>query len=254
MKKVTDDLVWSLRAVPEIDFIGVIDSGSSRREISKFTFCKAGNKDAKKNGLRPNKGFNLGLQNWLKLDKFADYVLLLPNDSELINFDVNSLISNVDENLNIGAIVPLSPENGYNKILNPSGCGIGWNFHEGPILINSRFIHFLNLYGISLFDDSNFRGYLSFIELAIKMYANDWAIVATRHISFRENTDLLLSAHQLIKTEPVNVNMELILSEGREWLIQKYGFPDRWNLEFVAKSLFDEFIRIHSFDVIKPLI
>lgn len=254
LKNPTDQLCRTLTKLPLVSFVGVIDSGSRKSEISEYTFCKDQSREVKRRGLRFNRGFSLGLQKWAESESKSDYILLLPNDSKLFKWDIAQFENDIQGVEYLAAVIPLDPKNGYNSLLVDTNTALGWNFHEGPILISAKFYRYCQMNSIDLFDVENFRGYLSFIELAVKIYANNWCFAATKSISFVEDTSLLLNSHNLIKTEPVSENMRLLLDEGHKWLVKKYGLPDRWNLELVARLLFDEYIRVNQDSPLKPLL
>ena len=245
MKAVTDQLVSNLKKLKNVGFCGVIDSGSKESEVSKFTFIRDDSSDVIKNGLRPNRGFHLGLVNWLARESQSEWVLLLPNDSEVVNWKVESLISMIQNNQPVVAAIPIAPGNPYSEMFPKERVAIGWNFHEGPLLLKKQFVADRLANQGYVLDPSNFRGYLSFIELALQIYSNNLAIVATDLISFRENQSHILHNYQLIGTEPWEKNLELLVTEGEKWLAAKHGVMDRWSFEMITRLVFEEFIRVN---------
>ena len=91
----------------------------------------------------------------------------------------------------------------------------------------------------------NFRGYLSFMELALQIFSANIGLVATDLISFSENQSHLLHNHHLIGTEPIAKNLELLIEEGEKWLAHKHGLGDRWSFEMIARLAFEEFMRVN---------
>lgn len=253
LREVTDQLCADLKSCNGVNFIGVIDAGSRNGEISEFTFAKDDSSISAQQGLRPNRGFSLGLAKWRELNSPADFVLLLPNDSILVEWGWDKLIKEIEGVTNVAAIVPLDPSNPYIDLLGDRKSGLAWNFHEGPILLNANFIRQVCKDDSDFFDPNNFRGYLNFIELALRAYVNNHAIIATQHILFRENTSLLLDSYDLIATEPQNENMQLLVFEGKQWLHKKYAIEDRWSFELIVRLLFDEFLRINKDFPFQPI-
>jgi len=245
MKTVTDQLVSNLKKLKNVGFCGVIDSGSKESEVSEFTFIRNNSNDVLKHGLRPNRGFHLGLLNWLAREPDSEWVLLLPNDSEVVNWDFDRFLSIIEKNQSVVAAVPIAPGNPYSEMLPKERVAIGWNFHEGPLLLKKQFVaERLKNQGYVL-DPSNFRGYLSFIELSLQIYSNNLSIVATDLVSFRENQSHILHNYQLIGTEPWEKNLEMLVNEGEKWLAEKHGVMDRWSFEMIARLVFEEFIRVN---------
>ena len=245
LKEVTDKLAASLETLPSINQIYVIDAGSKPEEVSSRTLVRDGGSTATTQGLRPNRGFNLGIESWSLLEQKADWILLLPNDAEILNSSFYELLAAIENHDAIVGAVPVASDNPYINLLSDSGLGLGWNFHEGPILLRSSFVLSRLKEGGLLFDPGNFRGYCAFLELAFQIYSVDKALVATNLVSFTENTNHLLSKHELIGTEPITENRRLLISEGEQWLKMKYGYTDRRNLELVCRLLFEEFLSVH---------
>jgi hypothetical protein len=180
--------------------------------------------------------------------------MLLPNDAELLKGDFRQLTSILNPLEGVIAALPVSPDSPYGKLLGEDGLALGWNFHEGPVILRSSYVLERVSSSNHLFDPSNFRGYCSFLELALQAYAQDKAIVATNLVSFSENTSHLLSSYELIATEPLSSNRELLIQEGEEWLARKYGYRDRRNLELVCRLVFEEYLVVHPELTIRPAI
>jgi hypothetical protein len=69
LKAVTEQLVTHLAKLDGIGGVYVADSGSTDTEVSSHTIARDDSEFARVNGLRINRGFNLGLLEWLKLQK-----------------------------------------------------------------------------------------------------------------------------------------------------------------------------------------
>jgi hypothetical protein len=245
MQKVTDELVEKLKAHTDVQNCLVVDAGSRESEVSKYTFIRDSSERTLQLGLRPNKGFQLGLQEWVKSSNQAQWVLLLPNDSEIVQWNLRELLHQLAPSREIVAVVPISPANPYTGMLPESRIAFGWNFHEGPLLLRKDFVeNRLNSQGYVL-DPDNFRGYLSFIEIALQIFSANIGLVATDLISFSENQSHLLHNHHLIGTEPIAKNLELLIEEGEKWLAHKHGLEDRWSFEMLTRLAFEEFMRVN---------
>jgi glycosyltransferase involved in cell wall biosynthesis len=239
---VTDNLIADLNRRDCFGFVGVVDAGSRDEEVSKYTVVKANSPEVKVFGLRVNRGYNLAINWWLNQSTNSQYLLLLPNDTEINCLDLELLWESLPERIKVAAIVPLSVTDPYNAILPSQGVGLGWNFNEGPIVLSREFIEFMVSCGCEVFDSKNFRSYLSFVEIALKAYANDYALVATRHISFIENESHLEKHYDLIATEESSKNAELLIAEGRAWLGRKYGIIDGMAFENLVRLSFEDFL------------
>jgi hypothetical protein len=239
---VTDELIQTLQNFNVFRRLGVIDSGSQKEQISKYTVVRSGTLDAENFGLRINRGFNLGIRWWLNQEETSDFLLLLPNDTEVKRFDWENLCAVLPQRLEIGAIIPLAQESPYLQIIDASGIGLGWSFNEGPIFLSKKFLRFVDNCGTEVFDSDNFRGFMSFVELAIRIYANNFCMVATSHMSYIENESHLLDHAELIRTEEKLLNEELLVKEGCTWLNKKYAIKDVWAFENIARLLFQDYI------------
>ena len=252
--EVTNKLIENLKDLDTVKLFGVIDAGSRHEEISKFTVVRDDSSFALENGLRPNKGFHLGLEWWEEQESESQWVLLLPNDSEISNWQPKNLFNIIEFQSTISAVIPLSPGNPYISILPENRVALGWNFHEGPIILSSDFIRERLSQQKYIFDPENFRGYLSFIELALQIYSNNQGIVGTDLISFSENQTHILKNSQLIGTEPYSDNLRLLVDEGERWLLKKHGITDRWSLELQTRLVFEEFLRVNPDLAISKLV
>jgi hypothetical protein len=245
LRDATERLFKNLESVGEISKVYVTDAGSGLDEVAQGTFVRDDSASALKEGLRICRGYNLGISRWIGLSSDAEWVLLLPNDAEIISAEFRKLMKSISGYPSIVAVIPISEDNPYGPLLDESGVGLGWLFYEGPILLRSEYIRYRNEIGSPLFDHSNFRGFASFLELAFQIYATNRGVAVTNLVSFSENNEYLIGYHHLIGTEPYDENLKLLLSEGEKWLARKYGFTDRRNLENATRLLFEEFVLIN---------
>jgi hypothetical protein len=124
--------------------------------------------------------------------------------------------------------------------------GLVWNIIEGPILLRYNLVaQYKKGNKYSLFDNTNFRGYLSFKELALRIYAANFAVGICPHFLVEENETLLLNFFELMKTEDFSTNKRLLISEGQKWLFDKYGITNRWAFETIVRLLYEEFFHVN---------
>jgi len=222
----------------------VVDSSTDELLQSKFVSIGAIDHEAKTNGYRINRGFNLGLN--FALDNFDfDWIFCFPVDSEIIKFDLKSfdLISKRFPKIKAYA---LPEQNDPYLPLIKNQIGLVWNIPEGPILLNYELVSkYRTFNNVSLFSDENFRSYLSFKELAFRIYSANFALGIYDGFIVTENEELLLTYAELMKTENFSLNKRLLLSEGEEWLFKKYGVFDRWAFENAIRLLYEEFCKVN---------
>lgn len=241
---VCDNLVIRLQSFG-IKEIYVVEASTSTKLQSKFANVYPNDVSVTEKGLRINRGFNLGIHHAISKGE-SEWIFCLPVDTELINCDLNFLISQQNLMEDVAGIVPLEHGNSYLNEMHNREIAIAWNLPEGPILLRRSFLNqFQSVFENSVFDHNNFRGYLSFIEIAIRIYSSNFALAVTKNITYQEREDYLLSMADLIKTEPLEINKYLLIEEGKKWLFEKYGFHNRWQLENIARLTYEEFLRIN---------
>jgi len=230
----------------------VLDAGSDESNLSKYVTWHANNPEQKKNGLRYSRGMNYALNQLVLEGKFDKYdaFFLLTNDTELPNSKtVNPLINVLSAHKEVGILSPCSRKWGEASLLKQQKTKYFWFIHNNAFLVRRSLIEDLcdvdTPSGINLFDGSNFRGYLSEMELIAKTYANDWAAAITSEVFAEENESYLMEKSDLIKTDAFDKNRELYISEGMQWLKQKYGFNSRWSMQMYAKNFYEHFFVYH---------
>lgn len=245
LRFVTDRLVTGLLESGDFARVGVVDAGSRVEEISAHTVVRDNSFEVETFGLRINRGYNLAISWWMNQENRAEYILLLPNDTEIQEQKLNVLLESLEFFRPFGAIIPLPMESPYRAILPRGRVGLGWHFNEGPIILTSEFLEICLRSGKPVFDPENFRSYLSFVELSLRAYSNNFGILATDLISFTENESHLILHSDLINTDDFARNAALLLTEGRSWLGKKYGFLDGFTMENLTRLAYEEFIRLH---------
>jgi hypothetical protein len=238
--EVCDELRRKLLSQGISDVI-IVDSSTDVTLQSKFVTIKAQDKEALKLGFRINRGFNLGLNYALENYEF-DWVFCIPVDTEIIELDLQSFEVKSKQFSKIVAYTLPERNNPYLTILK-GDIGLVWNIPEGPILLKRDFIaQYKTENSFLLFDDKNFRAYLSFKELALKIYSANFAIGVYSKFLVAEREELLLNYSELMKTESYSLNKQLLISEGKKWLFQKYGIFDKWAFETLVRLAHDEFL------------
>jgi hypothetical protein len=121
-----------------------------------------------------------------------------------------------------------------------------WNILEGPILLKRELVSKFKFENtVRLFDDDNFRAYMSYKELALRIYSSNFGLGIFSKFLVEEREELLLSFSELMKTESFSENKRLLISEGGKWLFKKYGIFDRWAFETIVRLLYEEFLRVN---------
>lgn len=228
----------------ELDNIIVVDSGSDSELKSRHTSVGLDDEKTRQHGLRFGRGMNLGLEYRRSLQTVNPWVLLLPVDTEIVAWDLHKFLKSISSQQNIAAIKPASQDSEYLRILGNDDFRYGWNFEEGAWLISSNFLdfHLKNFPDNSFFDESNFRGYLTSLELAFRAYINGFSVGITSSLIIFENDTHLLERSDLIRTEPIGENQKLLLEEGLNWLHRKYQIQDAWDFAQLVRLTFDQFM------------
>ena len=88
----------------------VLEAGSDREKLSKYTTWHVDDKAATVNGLRYNRGMNFALLELFKAGRWTKYdAFLLTNDVELASKQsVAPLLANLEEHTHVGIISPCS--------------------------------------------------------------------------------------------------------------------------------------------------
>jgi hypothetical protein len=233
--------------------IYIVEAGSDSSKLSVHSTWHADWEDAQQHGLRYGRGMNFGLSRLWYENRFKNYdaFFLLTNDTEFEQKPtLNPLMKIMHAHPKVGILSPCSDCWGEKLLLNEEPTKYFWFIHNNSLLMRREFIE--SVCNVTkpdhinfLFDGQNFRGYLSESELIAKAYANDWAAAITSTVWARENESYLINQSDLIKTENFQENTQLYISEGKEWLRNKYGFNSRWSMQQYVKSFYDKFFEFH---------
>ena len=242
--EVCDALVADLSArLSTQDTLTVIDSGSDSSLKSRHTTIHVADKETREHGLRFNRGMNVGLQYRRENGLQNPWVLMLPVDSEIINWELRDLLELASRYEKLVAIKPIGVGSGYANGLTEGSLKLAWNVEEGPWLVRDSFIE--EQIGMSprgdFFDHDNFRGYLTGLDLSFRALANGHCVGITNCLAFHENESYLLERADLIKTEALHLHTQLMISEGADWLRGKYGIDDAWSFAQIVRLLHAQF-------------
>ena len=243
--EVCDSLVRDLESrLCSRDTITVIDAGSVDGQESLYTKVRVDDSYTKEHGLRFGRGMNLGLKYRSDNGLSNPWVLMLPVDSEIIFWDVDRLIAQASAVNELVAIKPMGSQSPYAQLIEQTSLKLAWNVDEGPWLIRSSFIEEqlkMSAQG-NFFSHDNFRGYLTSLDLAFRAYANGYCLGITSHLVIHENESYLLNRSDLIRTEPLDLNRRLLVSEGLKWLENSYAIGDPWSFAQVVRLLYERFL------------
>ena len=238
--KICDELREQLLSKGIFDVI-VVDSSTDHLLQSKFVTIGAIDQNALEHGYRINRGFNLGLSYALKNYEF-DWIFCFPVDTEIINLDLEAFDVDSKQFPKIMAYSLPEKNDPYLPLIK-NKVGLVWNILEGPILLKYELVYNYKIDEVvSLFDEENFRAFLSFKEIAFRIYSANFAIGIYDKFLVAEKEELLLTYSELMKTESFSLNKKLLISEGGKWLFKKYGIFDRWAFETIIRLAHDEFL------------
>lgn len=219
----------------------IVDSSTDKMLQSKFVTIGATDKNALEFGYRINRGFNLGLNYALENCDF-DWVFCIPVDTEILELDLKAFEIDSRQFPKIMAYTLPEKNDPYLPLIK-NNIGLVWNILEGPILLKQELVsRYKNADNVSLFDDENFRAFLSYKEIAFRIYSANFAVGIYNKFLVAEREELLLTYSELMRTESYSLNKQLLIIEGKKWLFQKYGISDRWAFENVIRLLYDEFL------------
>ena len=227
-----------------IDHVIVVDSSTDELLQSKFVTIGSIDQKAKDSGYRINRGFNLGLKYALEHYQF-DWIFCFPVDTEIVEFNLGTFDLVHKQFPKIQAYALPEKNDPYLPLIK-NQIGLVWNVPEGPILLSFDLVSkYKSNENVLLFSDENFRSYLSFKELAFRIYSANFALGMYDGFLVSEKEELLLTYSELMKTEDFSLNKKLLISEGEDWLFKKYGVFDRWSFENTIRLLYEEFCKVN---------
>jgi glycosyltransferase involved in cell wall biosynthesis len=219
----------------------IVDSSTTPSLQSEFITIRPTDDSTIEHGYRINRGFNLGLN--YAIDNYTfDWIFCLPVDTQIIEMNLSAFDLDSKQFPKIVAYTLPESNNPYLPLIK-NDIGLVWNILEGPILLSYELVSKYKVENsVSLFDNENFRGFLSFKELALRIYSANLAVGIYNKFLVSEREELLLTYSELMRTESFSLNKQLLISEGGKWLFKKYGIFDRWAFETIIRLLHDEFL------------
>ncbi len=230
--------------------IFVVEAGSSRNNLSKYSTWHVETIEVMKQGMRYSRGMNFGLLQLWKEGKWEQYdsFFLITNDTKFPKNQstIETLQEIQIEFPKVGILSPCSKKWGEKDLIGPDSLKYFWFIHNNAYFFRKEFIEqIMNLDSPShmnfLFDGDNFRGYLSESEVIAKSYANNWAAAITTKVFAEEDETYLLDKNKLIKTETYEENTQLYINEGLRWIKKKYGFNSRWQMMQYSQLFYEKF-------------
>jgi hypothetical protein len=246
--KVCDLLVGKILELGiENSSIVVVDSGSDMDKVSRYTTIRIDDEDVLNKGLRTSRGFNLGISEVQQRNSPAEWILCLPVDCEIVFADLDSMFAKIVDLPRVVAIKPLQSHDQYLQLMDQENFRIAWYVEEGPLFLRKDYVRSLGRnYGQDyFFDAENFRGYCSTLEISMQAYANGFAFAVTDLVQINENQSYLLESSDLVKTEPADAHLRLMVNEGERWLKSKYGLTDSWAFANIVRLLYTEFLKTY---------
>jgi len=249
--KITDKLVVKLkRSHTQLD-VFVVDSGSDENNKSKFTTWHVDTPRVREFGLRFGQGMNFGLYQLYLTRQLHQYefIFLITNDViiKTKNF-TNKILDIMLKNPAIGLLSPCGSNWAERLILKKSNLKFFWFIHNNFYVFRKECLfELLNMnqgYKKFLYDGDNFRGFMIESEIIAKCYLASWGAAVTSDVIVDENQSYLIERSDLIKTDPFKENMKKGIKEGENWLKQKYGFSNPWQMHFYVKFWYDNYFKL----------
>ena len=144
LPNITDKLYNHLRRFDgnETD-IFVVDSGSDKKKLSKYTTWHANCKSAVSKGLRYYRGMNYGLKKLHQEKKFLNYeaFFLISNDAVLRKKKtIKPMLSILRRNKKIGILSPCSKRWGERKLFKKDKIKIFWFIHNHAYFLSVKLL------------------------------------------------------------------------------------------------------------------
>jgi len=254
LPQITDALYENLERNNAKDTdIYVVESGSSKENLSRYCSFWASWEESLDNGLRYPRGFNFALTKLWEEGKFDqyEYFFLICNDSIFENKPIIGKFAEImKKHTRLGILSPCSKRWGERKLFKDEDIKYFWHINHISWFVRRELIDAVReleepTYMNFLYDGQNFRGYECDVELIAKGYANDWAAGITTEVEVEENEEILKTEYTRMKTDEYHINRQKLVEEGRRWLRRKYGFNSRWTMQMYAKFFYDKFFEYY---------
>lgn len=248
---VTDRLAEHvLRWDADVTDVYVIESGSAPDRRSRYASFVADWPEAVRDGLRFARGFNFGLLELEKRQRYAYYFLVCQDSVFPDEPTLGILLEVMERYPRIGILSPSSPDWGESKLVPPGETRLFWFINHIAWLYRGAFVDQIKntedpSFVEYLYDGTNFRGYGCDIEMIGKAYANDFGAAITARATFREDAKLTDQRAGEMRTDPQAINRPRMYEEGLRWMRRKYGFNSRWSMTTYVKAFYNQFFENH---------
>lgn len=248
-----DQLVRELRRHDNDDLdVYVVEAGTDRERLSEHHTTWANSDEAMQEGLRPARGFNLGLLELVRRGTLRDYdfIFMVRATVELDGPVVSRLLDQLEEHPRVGIISPCGQAWEEQELIGPGSLKYVWHINHYAWMVRRELVELLMDHESPsveslLFDGTNFRSYGTDTELIVKGYINEYATALTTAVFLQEDQALLKTRADLIRTDPYDVNARKVFDEGFRWMRRKYGFTTRLQLHEYAELWYDRFFELH---------
>jgi hypothetical protein len=253
LPQAVDRLVGTFRRydVEESD-IYVVEAGTDRDKLSEHHTTWANDDEAMREGLRPARGFNLGVLELIRRGTLHeyDYLFLVRATVHLDGPIVTRLLDQMEEHPRVGIISPCGETWPERELVAPDSLSYVWHINHYAWMMRRSFVDLvIDRQALSreslIFDGTNFRSYGTDTELVIKGYINEYATALSTACFFTEDQELLKTRADLIRTDPYDVNARKVFDEGFQWMRRKYGFTTRLQFQQYATLWYERFFELH---------
>jgi hypothetical protein len=248
---VTDRLAEHLvRWNGDVTDVYVVESGSVPAGRSRYASFVAEWPEAVRDGLRFPRGFNFGLLELERRQRYPFYFLVCQDSVFPAEPTLTSLLEVMERHPRIGILSPNNPDWGESKLVPPNETRLFWFVNHIAWLYRDELLERIKnvespTYMDYLYDGTNFRGFDCDIEVIAKSYANDFGVAITACTTFREDATLTDRLAGQMRTDPQAINRPRMYEEGLRWMRRKYGFNSRWSMLTYTKAFYNEFFENH---------
>jgi hypothetical protein len=231
--------------------IYVVEAGTDRDKLSEHHTTWASWDEAMREGLRPARGFNLGVMELIRSGRLQDYdfLFLVRATVQLDGPVVTRLLDQMEQHPQVGIISPCGETWPEQDLVGPDSLRYVWHINHHAWMLRRCFVDLIiDHQGTDhgpIFDGSNFRSYGTDTELIVKGYINDYATALSTACLLREDQELLKTRADLIRTDPYDINARKVFDEGFQWMRRKYGFTTRLQFQEYARLWYDRFFVLH---------
>ena len=230
----------------DITDVFIIESGSDSDKLSKHRKFWANWPDAIKNGLRITRGFNYGLMELERCNKYQFYFMITNDVMFPPEPTVEILLNEMEQWSKFGIISPTSPIWGESQLMPPLTTKCHWLIPHVAWMFRSKFLDTIKeqnnpTYLNYFYDGENFRGYDADTEIGIKAYLNNYSLAITNKTQIIEDHSLNEKMADFMKIEKQEVHHSLMFKEGLAWMKKKYGFDSKLEMRMWAKQVYEEF-------------